>query len=63
MVPCQEAHKSFTPLVFLVDGMEGVEVKAAQKQLDLQIVSKWRGTMFRFVDWFGLNFPLHWLDL
>ena len=38
---CWEAHLSFTPLVYLVDGMEGVEVSVARKHLDPKLAAVW----------------------
>ena len=44
VVPCREAQKSFTPLVYSVDGMEGTEAKAARKKLASRLSAKWNQT-------------------
>ena len=33
LIPCQQAHKHFTPLIYSVDGLEGKEATAMRKQL------------------------------
>eukprot|EP00978_Attheya_sp_CCMP212_P012129 scaffold30133_cov43-Attheya_sp.AAC.2 len=39
---CEHQHKHFTPLVFLVDGMMGVECDAASKRLASRLATKWK---------------------
>ena len=39
---CRHAHMHFTPLVFLVDGMEGEETTAAWKRLASRLAAKWK---------------------
>ena len=39
--PCEDRRRSFTPLVFSVDGMKGTETKAAFKQLASRLAAKW----------------------
>lgn len=37
----RQAHKTFTPLVYSVDGLEGTEASAARKRLASQLAAKW----------------------
>ena len=39
---CEERRRSFTPLVFSVDGLHGSEAKAACKCLAAKLASKWK---------------------
>ena len=41
LIPCQQAHKHFTPLVYSVDGLEGKEAAAMRKQLASRLSAKW----------------------
>ena len=41
LVPCLERQCHFTPLVFLVDGLQGVEATAACKRLAVFLFKKW----------------------
>jgi hypothetical protein len=41
---CESECKHFTPLVFLVDGMMGVECDAARKRLASRLAKKWKRT-------------------
>jgi hypothetical protein len=44
LVHCERQHKHFTPLVFSVDGMMGVECDAARKRLASRLATKWKRT-------------------
>ena len=44
LVHCERQHKHFTPLVFSVDGMMGVECDAARKRLASRLATKWKQT-------------------
>ena len=37
----RQAHKTFTPLVYSVDGLEGTEASAARKRLAARLAAKW----------------------
>lgn len=39
--PCREAHLTFTPLVYSVDGLEGKEARAARRRLAQRLADKW----------------------
>ena len=39
---CERQRKHFTPLVFSVDGMTGVECEAASKRLASRLAAKWK---------------------
>ena len=39
--PCREAHLTFTPLVYSVDGLEGKEARAARRRLASHLADKW----------------------
>jgi hypothetical protein len=39
---CQERHRDFTPLVFSVDGLQGIEGQAAAKRLSTLLAAKWK---------------------
>mmetsp|Transcript_13622 Transcript_13622/g.28127 ORF Transcript_13622/g.28127 Transcript_13622/m.28127 type:complete len:216 (+) Transcript_13622:278-925(+) len=41
LIPCQQAHKHFTPLVYSVDGLEGKEAAAMRKQLASRLSAKY----------------------
>jgi len=41
---CLECHRHFTPLVFLVDGMQGKEATVTIKQLARLLSAKWKCT-------------------
>ena len=41
MQPCIERHRSFTPLVFSVDGLMGKECAAAMRRLAATLAIKW----------------------
>jgi hypothetical protein len=42
--PCLARRRHFTPLVFSVDGMRGVEAQAASKRLASRLSTKWKRT-------------------
>ena len=39
---CKAKRRTFTPLVFSVDGMQGVEATAASRQLASSLAAKWK---------------------
>ena len=40
--PCLARQHTFTPLVFLVDGLKGMEASAASKKLASRLSTKWK---------------------
>jgi hypothetical protein len=52
---CIERRRTFTPLVFSVDGLLGKEAKAASKRLASSLAAKWKRT-YSEIFWF-YSFP------
>ena len=41
---CLARHRHFTPLVFAVDGLRGIEAEAATKRIASRLAAKWKRT-------------------
>jgi hypothetical protein len=56
--PCLQQCKDFTPLVYLVEGIAGGEVRNAEKRLGALLVAKWKKEYSRMVHYVRVRMAL-----